>query len=155
MSEPTIHDALDVIERVDANGGPPKHLAKEYYANRDLIFRYSASGKGDELGIWPIFAGMTAWAAIRWMSAAAVGLIVVGGGASTAVELVKGVQNVNESIKAILPWVIRGGGAIGLWWLMGRPGKNTIPALLGVGRPRQTKTMQTTYSDPVGDGSQY
>jgi hypothetical protein len=145
--EPTIHDALSAIEIIDNRGGPPLADAAKYYRLRDLVFRHAASGEADELGTlgaWPV----ALIPAISWL----IGLSVAG---SIAYGAISGATTVEASIKEMVPWVARGAGFAAVWWLLGRPGKATLPALLGVGRPRQTKTVQTTYKDPLGPGSNY
>ena len=148
-AEPTIHDALTAIETIDNRGGPPRQHAAEYYRTRDLVLRYAASGQSDERGqLGALPALIPAFKLLLFLAGA--GIVV-----PTVYSYAQSAGTIQGAIKEMVPWVTRGAGIAAIWWAFGRPGKSTLPALMGVGRPRQTKTVQTTYKDPLAPGQDY
>ena len=129
-----VHQALDLIRKIDSVGGPGPAKAAEYARiKREVLQAAAQPGATDELG-----GQLGAVISLPLLT----GLIAIATGLGFTLSVSSTVQ---DTVRQVLPVVLWGAGAAAVWHLFGAPGKKTGRERLR--RPRMEKTV--TYKDPI------
>lgn len=156
MHKPNIHDAMDLIDKIELQGGPHPMRAAEYAQIKNLVLTVGLDsnpgndlgdygGGNDELGAWP-------WIVAQLAGIAALGYV----GWKIAEPVV-------AAAKLAGPVVTYGTAVWALWFLFrdditGRPRKGFSYSKTTYGRPFSRKRKkEVTYTDVSsrGGGDRY
>ncbi len=126
-ANPDVHQALDLIAKIEAGRPLPPKDRREFERIRGVVTRAAANGgdlgEADQLGIWPVIvAQLAAMAAIAWVG-------------------YKISDPVIQAAKIAGPVVTYGAAAWILWWLAER----ARPAAKRRAAPRRSSSSYEDY----------